>query len=104
VEGAEVYGRGLPVAGGAGTGVTPIEGVAPSGALPLGSGVEVGVEVAPSEWGAVGDAVGCAVAVGCGVAVGVGSGVGVGDSVGVVVCRLAGALLELATGSGRTRK
>jgi hypothetical protein len=46
---AKVYGTGLPVAGGAGTEVTPDEGVAPRGALPLGSGVEVGVEVAPRE-------------------------------------------------------
>lgn len=84
--------------------MTPIEGVAPSGALPLGSGPEVGVAVAPSEWGAVGDAVGWGVAVGCGVRVGVGVGVGEGDSVGVVVRRLTGVLLELAAGSGRTRK
>jgi hypothetical protein len=83
--------------------VTPDEGVAPSGALPLGSGVEVGADVAPSEWGSVGDAVGCGVAVGCCVSVGV--GVGLGVSVVVDVCRVAGALpLLLAAGSGRTRK
>jgi hypothetical protein len=104
--GGRTYGAGLPVAGALGTLLSPTEGVAPGLEPPPDVGLDVGVELAPSDCVGVGVAVavGVVFGVGLGVGVRVGVGVGLGSGALLVVRRTGVVLPVLATGSGRTRK